>query len=767
MALAEEAKKVTQSSEVNELLSRVTEHERAVQQELDHVLSQHEQIAHELHEASNVADDVNEAIADAVATRDSLGASVELAQRVCGPVRSLHAAKENIERALESVSATLQRIGSVEGALHHLHNGEYASAAEKVAEFHSLGDASVDSQQLEKMRSAKAELQRVCYDKLTEASEARDTDALLHYISLLPKLGDTSDAISQLSLFLRSSVAASAKEQYDLLLQGLSSSHNSAERPVFASCLGATLASTIEAIEGCESFVLDTLGTGALMTIVSDIQNEVDSRATQFVRKYQDYHNMQRVSREIAAASEGAEEGPDPRRIERYLHDILGITQKSEEYTKAMLEKISTYAPSISAESTAAGGGVDSPWSVSGASRTAATDGVVAAATEDNEAVQQQQQKQQQAAAAARNAVRTGSFSRAVQELVAHYVGLEEYYMGRSVSKAIKMDSVVGERCISSCVDDAFYVIYSSCMRSSATGSLQSACAMYTNASHLLSNELHHALRKKANGALARISAAFPGVGADDEDQSHARISVNDAFIAVNNLEIASTYTTKLRQDLEARAFAEFTRTNERERIRTCIAELQQVATLFQQACSESVDELGNQAVKQASTPLETLAAMQYELTEEQLSHNETEDPWQAGLSATMTAFAEWVYPAMLQNSYDNLIQVISDTLASRIEAQIFSKRFNQLGGLELDREVRSLASTVASLTSRPVRERFSRLAQLCTVLNAETVQEVLDYWSAESTNSNLAWRLSPKDVKAALMLRSDFHREEIARTKL
>jgi hypothetical protein len=73
----------------------------------------------------------------------------------------------------------------------------------------------------------------------------------------------------------------------------------------------------------------------------------------------------------------------------------------------------------------------------------------------------------------------------------------------------------------------------------------------------------------------------------------------------------------------------------------------------------------------------------------------------------------------------------------------------------------------VATLTERPVRERFARLLQLSTVLNAEGMQEVLDYWSAGSSSSSVAWRLSPSDVKAALSLRSDFHREEVARVRL
>jgi hypothetical protein len=38
---------------------------------------------------------------------------------------------------------------------------------------------------------------------------------------------------------------------------------------------------------------------------------------------------------------------------------------------------------------------------------------------------------------------------------------------------------------------------------------------------------------------------------------------------------------------------------------------------------------------------------------------------------------------------------------------------FSQLGGLQLDRDVRSLVAAAGELTSRPVRDKFARLTQV------------------------------------------------------
>ena len=54
--------------------------------------------------------------------------------------------------------------------------------------------------------------------------------------------------------------------------------------------------------------------------------------------------------------------------------------------------------------------------------------------------------------------------------------------------------------------------------------------------------------------------------------------------------------------------------------------------------------------------------------------------------------------------------------MVDRLEAVVRVKRFNQLGGLQLDRDVRMLVSTLSSLTQRTVRDKFAILSQVCAV---------------------------------------------------
>lgn len=75
-----------------------------------------------------------------------------------------------------------------------------------------------------------------------------------------------------------------------------------------------------------------------------------------------------------------------------------------------------------------------------------------------------------------------------------------------------------------------------------------------------------------------------------------------------------------------------------------------------------------------------------------------------------------------------------------------------QLGGLVLDKEVRSLSGYLTSTASWTVRDRFARLTQISTVLNLEKLNEIYDYWG--NHDGSLTWRLTATELKAVLNLR-------------
>ena len=68
-------------------------------------------------------------------------------------------------------------------------------------------------------------------------------------------------------------------------------------------------------------------------------------------------------------------------------------------------------------------------------------------------------------------------------------------------------------------------------------------------------------------------------------------------------------------------------------------------------------------------------------------------------------------------------------------------------------------------MTTLGFRERFARLSQISTVLNLDSVMEIYEYWG--SRRGSLAWKLSANEVKKILLLRTEFHPEEINKLNL
>ena len=75
-----------------------------------------------------------------------------------------------------------------------------------------------------------------------------------------------------------------------------------------------------------------------------------------------------------------------------------------------------------------------------------------------------------------------------------------------------------------------------------------------------------------------------------------------------------------------------------------------------------------------------------------------------------------------------------------------------KIGGLQMDKELRSLIGYLTSVTTWSVRDKFARLTQIATVLNLETVNELMEYWGSNS--GTLMWRLTPGEIRQILALR-------------
>lgn len=108
----------------------------------------------------------------------------------------------------------------------------------------------------------------------------------------------------------------------------------------------------------------------------------------------------------------------------------------------------------------------------------------------------------------------------------------------------------------------------------------------------------------------------------------------------------------------------------------------------------------------------------------------------------------------------------VAGFVAKQLEPRLRRKRFNQLGALQLDADVRALVAFFVERASRRVRARFVRLLHVSQVLNLESPGEIMEYWGAGAPGA-LAWELTAEEVRAVMALRTDWAPADIAKLRL
>ena len=133
-------------------------------------------------------------------------------------------------------------------------------------------------------------------------------------------------------------------------------------------------------------------------------------------------------------------------------------------------------------------------------------------------------------------------------------------------------------------------------------------------------------------------------------------------------------------------------------------------------------------------------------------------DSFVTGLISELELLLRPLAPALIEDARDALLLQLVAALAGRLETLVLAKRFDQLGALQLDRELRAITKRLGELTSRSVREKLARLTQMATLLNLETEAEAAELWAEHGSG----WRVTKAEAKSVLALRVDFRKEVI-----
>jgi hypothetical protein len=355
------------------------------------------------------------------------------------------------------------------------------------------------------------------------------------------------------------------------------------------------------------------------------------------------------------------------------------------------------------------------------------------------------------------------------QEIVNKYILIEDYFMRESLSKAVAMDTCNPDGCTSSMADDIFFVLQKCTRRAFSSGNVDGACAVLNNASSLLLTEYRNQLQLRLKtsstsstsldltGMLQGKSRATEWRESDVGGPSYM-VALNDAEISISNIQ-------KLTSELQAESVKLGAAATDRSRrkLDSCLADFSSVTSSFKELRQAAVGCVVKEVLVPALQPaISVFSSFSHVLSEDEFGDYEVNDPFVQQLllsiENTLSGIKSKLIPAVFEHTFSEMMA----ELAVHLEQQILTCEFNQLGGVQLDKDLRVLTGYLSSLTSWPVRDRFARLMQMATLLTLETVNELFDYWGG-----SMLWRLTPSEIRRVLHLRTEFRTEDVERIKL
>uniref|UniRef100_A0A673V7Z0 Conserved oligomeric Golgi complex subunit 4 n=1 Tax=Suricata suricatta TaxID=37032 RepID=A0A673V7Z0_SURSU len=729
---------LTELQELEAVYERLCGEEKVVERELDALLEQQNTIESKMVTLHRLGPNLQLIEGDAKQLAGMINFTCNLAENVSSKVRQLDLAKNRLYQAIQRADDILDLKFCMDGVQTALRNEDYEQAAAHIHRYLCLDksvielsrqgkEGSMIDANLKLLQEAEQRLKAIVTEKFAIATKEGDLPQVERFFKIFPLLGLHEEGLSKFSEYLCKQVASKAEE--NLLLVLGTDMRDRRAAVIFADTLTLLFEGIARIVETHQPIVETYYGPGRLYTLITFLQVECDQQVEKVVDKFikqRDYHQQFRhVQNNLMRNS--TTEKIEPRELDPILTEVTLMNARSELYLRFLRKRISS----------------DFEVGDSMAS----------------EEVKQEHQK------CLDKLLNNCLLSCTMQELIGFYITMEEYFMRETVNKAVALDTYEKGQLTSSMVDDVFYIVKKCIGRALSSSSIDCLCAMINLATTELESDFRDVLCNK-------LRMGFPATTLQDIQRGvTSAVNIMHSSLQQGKFDtkgIESTDEAKLSflSDCTKLFSQGIGGEQAQAKFDSCLSDLAAVSNKFRDLLQEGLTELNSTAIKPQVQPwINTFLSVSHNIEEEEFNDYEANDPWVQqfilNLEQQMAEFKASLSPVI----YDSLTSLMTSLVAVELERVVLKSTFNRLGGLQFDKELRSLIAYLTTVTTWTIRDKFARLSQMATILNLERVTEILDYWGANS--GPLTWRLTPAEVRQVLALRIDFRSEDIKRLRL
>ncbi|XP_071785731.1 conserved oligomeric Golgi complex subunit 4-like [Asterias amurensis] len=740
---------LTDMSDIQEAFEKLCVEEQGMTDNIDGLLDRQTNLEAKMSTLQRLGQNLQLVHSDSKQLGSMISFTSDLAENVSSKVRELDVAKNRVQIAIQRVNDILDLKFCTDGVKTALQAENYEKAAGHIHRYLSLDekvlkqviddnkDGGGTDLSISHLHEAEQNLKALVRKKFDTAIQSADRGSVERFFKIFPLLGLHEEGLEKFSTYLRTQIANKAQENLALAL-GKDSTDRRAS-VVYADTITMLFEDIGKSVEIHQPLVETYYGPGRLFNLMQSLQQECDIQAKKivesFVRNREFDSRSQQVQQSLRGyKSSNPNEKLDPRDLDVMLAECTLLNTRTELYLRFVKRRVMS----------------------------------------DIEVLDEDDATKQKRQADLDRFLMNCQLSRHMQELIGNYIMMEEFFMHETVTKAVSLDNLETGAHTSSMVDDIFFIVKKCTRRAISSGSADCACAMLNHTSSLLEGSYRDVLYSK-------LRAGYPS-GSFDVSQAYSMLqqgrfatSTTDTNAAkleflttLNNIEVSIEYTQSLRKSLasECASRSQHITDKEQEKLESCLADLGNVTHKFKDVLEYGLSQLSTSAIKPRLKPwVDTFLSTSHNISEEEFSNFEANDPFIQAFMMNLEQLLNEFKELLTSANNDALIGLLTSEVATQMEKAVLKSVFNRLGGLQYDKELRSLVGYLTSVTQWTIRDKFARLTQMATILNLERVSEILDYWGSNS--GPLTWRLTPAEVRQVLSLRIDFRTEDIKRLKL
>jgi len=744
--------KLRNIDEIKQAFGQLTNEEESVNKELDRILSQQVSLETRLKGITKIAPKLEEVKGDAEQLSSLISFTATLAENVSAKVRQLDTAKSRVAECQQRVHDLIDLKLCSEGVKTALQEEDYECAAAHIHRFLAMDEgilkltsrdfngASSDNQNvgldasLATLHQAENQVRGVVSKRFDDAVKDEDLASIERFFKIFPLLNMHEEGLKKFTQYLCTKVVDTSKKNLKAAVDTQPGEKRS--NVIFADTLTLLFEGVARTVEIHQPLIETYYGPGRMVTVLAMLQIECDRQAA---RIFIEFKRKRSVSDKVSRVQEALVGRDNNRLPARDLDTVLGemtlLQARVEMYFRFVRKRCAA----------------------------------------DVEVSVEDEEERRGKMAEVEDMLGKSGLCHCAQESLGEYILLEQYFMSENIAKAVELDTMEADQMTTSMLDDVFFIVKKCVKRATTSNSVDGICAVLNNACTLLESDFCRVFQDQ-------IKLGFPSTYLDQaysviqSSLQQGKLGANDTdkqrqvFLAyLNNAESGVEYISRLQStiegDLVALTVSSAVSDKQTAKMTSCLSGMAAVSNKLKTVLDSGMAALRTAAVKPRVKPwVDTFMSTSHNITDDQLAEYEANDPFVQALVVNLDGLVKSFKGCLTSLNYDSLVMIVASEVTTQLEKAVLKSLFSRAGGLQFDREVRTLSSFLTSVTTWTIRDKFSRLSQMAAILNLETVQEVSDYCTSQA---GMSWKLTPIEVRQVLQLRVDFKPEEIKRVKL